>query len=140
MLCEQIMKRDVKCLTENDTARAAARLMRDAAIGFIPICDAKGKVVGTITDRDIVVRVAADGATLDSAVDTIMSKSVISCSPKDQLERAEELMEKSGKARIVCADEQGKPVGVISLSDIAQHEDGNRVAKLLREVTRREAH
>jgi CBS domain-containing protein len=141
MLCEQIMKCDVKCLTEKDTARAAARLMRDAAIGFVPVCDAKGKIVGTITDRDIVVRIAADGATtLDTPLDKIMSKSVVSCSPKDQLDRAEQLMEKSRKARIVCADDQGKPVGVISLSDIAQHEDGTRVAKLLREVTRREAH
>jgi CBS domain-containing protein len=97
--------------------------------------------VGTITDRDIVVRIAADGATtLDTPLDKIMSKSVVSCSPKDQLDRAEQLMEKSRKARIVCADDQGKPVGVISLSDIAQHEDGTRVAKLLREVTRREAH
>lgn len=141
MLCETIMKRDVKCLTEKDTAREAARLMRDAAIGFVPVCDAKGAVVGTITDRDIVVRIAADGATtLGASLDKIMSKSVISCSPKDELDRAEQVMETNRKARVVCADDQGKPVGIISLSDIAQHEDGNRVAKLLRDVTRREAH
>jgi CBS domain-containing protein len=141
MLCEQIMKRDVKCLTEKDTARAAARLMRDAEIGFVPVCDAGGKVVGTVTDRDIVVRIAADGAaTLDSSLDEIMTKSVVSCSPKDELDRAEQLMETSHKARIVCADDQGKPVGVISLSDIAQHDEATRVAKLLRDVTEREAH
>jgi CBS domain-containing protein len=77
---------------------------------------------------------------LDTPLDRIMSRSVVACSPKDELDRAEELMAKNHKARIVCADDRGQPVGVISLSDIAQHEDAARVAKLLREVTVREVH
>lgn len=141
MRCEEIMKQDVRCLSGGQSVREAAKLMRDAAIGFLPVCDARGTVVGTVTDRDIVVRLAAEDATLETSVEHIMSKSVIACSPRDELDRAEELMAKHHKARIVCADDQGKPVGVISLSDIAQHEpQGERVAKLLREITEREVH
>jgi CBS domain-containing protein len=140
MLCEQVMKRDVKSLTENQTAKAAARLMREAGIGFLPICDAAGKVVGTVTDRDIVIRLAADSGSLETtSLDKVMTHDVVACSPKDDLTRAEELMEACRKSRILCVDDLGRPMGVISLSDIARYEDDQRLSKLLRTITSRES-
>lgn len=139
MLCEQVMKRDVKTLTENQTAKAAARLMREAGVGFLPICDTAGKVVGTITDRDLVIRLAADSGALETPLDKVMTHDVVACSPKDDLARAEELMESTRKSRILCVDDGGRPMGVISLSDIARYEDDQRLSKLLRTITSREA-
>ncbi len=140
MLCEQVMKRDVKSLTENQTARAAARLMREAGVGFLPVCDADGKVVGTVTDRDIVIRLAAaESGALDTALDKVMTHDVVACSPKDDLSKAEELMESSRKSRILCVDDVGRAMGVISLSDIARYETDERLSKLLRTITSREA-
>jgi CBS domain-containing protein len=138
MLCEQVMKRNPKCLDEKETVQAAARLMRDENIGFVPVCGSGGKVVGAVTDRDIVVRLAADNGSLNAPLSTLMSREVIACKAKDDLSRAEQLMEKNHKSRIVCVDDQDKAIGIISLSDIAQHEDGGRTGQLLRSITRRE--
>ncbi len=140
MLCKQIMKRDIACVSTDDSVRAAAARMRADNIGFLPVCDATGRVVGTLTDRDIAIRLVADdlgGATL---VEQVMTHEVISCGPGDDVHRAEQLMGKYKKSRIVCLGEDGKPVGVISLSDIAQHESSEQAARTMRRVTMREVH
>ncbi len=144
MLCEQVMKHNVKSLKELDTVQVAAKMMRDFGVGFLPICGPGGKVVGTITDRDIVVRLAADGglvemgAVLATSVAKLMTREVVSCKASDDLRRAEQLMQDHGKSRIVCVDDQGRAVGVISLSDVAQYEDAPQLLKLMRTVTHRE--
>jgi CBS domain-containing protein len=139
MIGEQVMKRAPKCLTEKDTVQMAAKLMRDENIGFIPICSDGGKVVGTVTDRDIVVRVAASNGSLATPLGDLMSRDPIVCKAKDDLSQIERLMEQKRKSRIVCVDDGGRPVGIISLSDIAQHEEGARAGALLRNITKREA-
>jgi CBS domain-containing protein len=127
-------------VNEEDSAGSAAKLMRDANVGFLPVCSMDGTVVGTITDRDIVVRLAADDGDLETRVSELMTREVVSCRPKDDLSRAEKLMEQRQKARIVCTDDKGRPLGIISLSDIVQHEDAARVGTMLRNITRREVH
>ena len=138
MRCEQVMKRDPRCLGEKDTVQTAAKLMRDQNIGFIPICGDGGKITGTLTDRDIVVRLAAENRPLATPIFSLMSRDPIVCKPKDDLSRAEQLMEDRQKSRVVCVDDQGRPIGIISLSDIAQHEDDGRAGELLRTITQRE--
>jgi CBS domain-containing protein len=140
MIAEQIMKRTPKCLTANDTAEQAARLMRDENIGFVPVCADGGEVIGIVTDRDIVVRLAADKASLATHLATIMSPYPVVCSAKDDLSRVEAMMEKERKSRVVCVDDGGRAIGIISLSDLAQHEDRERVGALLCSITRREVH
>jgi CBS domain-containing protein len=138
MLCEQIMKRDVKCLSEQVSAQEAAKLMRDSNIGFVPICDLGGKVIGTLTDRDLAIRLVAAGATATSPIGNFMTRGVVACRPTDELRRAETLMGQKHKSRIVCIDDRGHPVGVISLSDVAQHEEAVRAASTMRAVSNRE--
>jgi CBS domain-containing protein len=138
MLCEQIMNRSVKALREEDPTQAAARLMRETNVGFVPVCGSDGKVVGTVTDRDIVVRLAADSGPMTTPVGKVMTRQVVCCKPQDDLRRAEQLMFDHRKSRVVCVDEQGHPVGVISLSDVARHEGGSQMATLLRSITTRE--
>jgi CBS domain-containing protein len=138
MLCEEIMKRDIECLSSQDTVQAAARKMLDANVGFLPICDVSKKVLGTLTDRDIAIRVVATGKPDTTRVADVMTKEVVACRPKDDIDKAEQLMGKNQKSRILCVDDAGKLVGVISLSDIAQR-DGSHVAQTMREVTEREA-
>jgi CBS domain-containing protein len=139
MLCQQVMKHDVKCLKEQDTVQVAAKMMRDSEVGFLPVCGPGGKVVGTITDRDIVLRLAADGGVVGTSVDKLMTRDVVSCKANDDLRRAEQLMQDHRKSRIVCVDDQGRAVGVISLSDVAQYEDAAHFSNLIRTVTQRGA-
>ena len=60
MLCKQIVERDIACASLDDAAQVAAARMRTDNIGFLPVCDAEGRVIGTITDRDITLRVVAE--------------------------------------------------------------------------------
>lgn len=136
MLCQEIMKKNVEYLNPQDTAEAAGRKMRDTNVGFLPVCDRSGKVIGTVTDRDIAIRVVAQGKTASTAVESIMTREVVSCQPGDDIRRAEEVMSKNHKSRLLCID-NGKLVGVISLSDIAE-KDAARAVQTINEVNRRE--
>ena len=138
MLCKQIMKRDIACASLDDAAQVAAARMRTDNIGFLPVCDAEGRVIGTITDRDIAVRVVAEDRPANTRIEEVMTREVIACGPNDDVHRAEQLMGKYKKSRIICVDEAGHPVGVISLSDIAQHESSEQTARTMRRVTLRE--
>jgi len=140
MLCKQIMKRDIACAYLDDSVQSAAARMRDDNIGFLPVCDAHGRVVGAVTDRDLALRVIADDRPSSTLVSEIMTREVIACSPMDDVRRVEQLMGKYRKSRIICANDEGHPVGIISLSDIAQYETSEQTARTMRRVTQREVH
>ncbi len=139
MRCDEIMKTDVECVRSTDTVEAAACKMRDENIGFLPVCDDGKKVLGTVTDRDIAIRTVAAKKPGNTKIADVMTREVISCKSSDDVHRAEELLAKHKKSRIMCTDDAGRLVGVISLSDIAQRETDAPLAKTLREVTEREA-
>ena len=139
MKCEEIMKRDVECVSPRDTVEEAAVRMRDENIGFLPVCDESTKVLGTLTDRDIAIRLVAARKPASTSVEDVMTHEVVACRPEDDIRDAERVMAKNHKSRILCVDEGGRLVGVISLSDIAQHERGRRASDTLREVSEREA-
>ncbi|HJZ86580.1 MAG TPA: CBS domain-containing protein [Polyangia bacterium] len=140
MLCKEIMKRNVECVEATDTVETAAETMRDQQVGFLPVCDQSTKVIGTITDRDITVRVVAESLSASTLVEKVMTSEVVACRADDDVHRAEDLMGQYQKSRIMCLDEQGRLVGVISLSDIAQVEDDPAAAETMRQVTDRETH
>ena len=78
MRCEEIMKGDVSTVSRDATVQEAARLMLDDDIGFLPVVDGSGNVVGTITDRDIAVRLVAPGLPGDSIrVHQVMTSNVV---------------------------------------------------------------
>jgi CBS domain-containing protein len=141
MRCKDVMKTIVQSAALTDSVQSAARLMRDRNIGFLPVRDADGRVVGTITDRDIAIRVASeDQSSSGCPISDVMTPEVVSCLPTDDLARAEELMATHKKSRVVVIDESGTLCGVISLSDIAERDSTTRAAVTLRQVATREAH
>jgi CBS domain-containing protein len=137
MHCSDIMKTDVKCCAENTSVQAVAQTMRDEGIGFCPICDDEKKPIGTLTDRDITIRLVADNlpASQVKAIE-IASPNPIFCRPEDDLEEAQALMRDHEVARIMVCDEEGKVTGVISLSDLAEETD--EAAQTLRGVAERD--
>lgn len=139
MECEKIMKQKVECVSPGETAARAAARMRDENIGFLPVCDQEGKVVGTVTDRDITIRLVAADKSSQTQVDEIMTRDVVAVHPKDDVEQAHRLMAQHHKSRIMCIDHLGHLMGIISLSDIAQDQRSGPVSETLRAVTQREA-
>ncbi|MHB1846449.1 MAG: CBS domain-containing protein [Deltaproteobacteria bacterium] len=138
MRCDEMMKREVECVSPRDTIQAAARRMRDENVGFLPVCDGAKKVIGTITDRDLAIRALGEGLPGSTFVEAVLTREVVACRPEDDLRRAQELMAKNHKSRIMCIDGGGRLQGVISLSDIAQREDGAHASQTLRAVSERE--
>jgi CBS domain-containing protein len=141
MTCEEVMKRTVHCAGVTDTVQSAARAMRDRNVGFLPVCEADGRMVGTLTDRDIAIRLATEDLNASRClVSDIMTREVVSCRPSDDLARAEQLMATHKKSRIPVIDDDGALRGVISLSDVAERDSTVRAAVTLRNVAAREAH
>jgi CBS domain-containing protein len=140
MRCNEIMKRAVECISPQDTVQSAARRMRDEQVGFLPVCDSEKKVLGTVTDRDLAIRVLAEArAATTTPIADVFTRDVVACRPQDSLSKAEELMAGHRKSRILCLDDDGRLAGVISLSDIAEAESGSRAAKTMRAVSQRKA-
>src|SRR4051812_42956883 len=105
MKCEEIMKTAVHCAVGNETVQMAARAMRDRNVGFLPVCEPGGRVVGTLTDRDIAIRLATeDKSASRCSVQDLMTREVVSCRPSDDLAKAEELMATRKKSRILVID------------------------------------
>ena len=133
MRCSEIMNPRVERIQIGEKIRAAAIRMRDHDIGFLPVVDERGMVVGTITDRDITVRSIAEGHP-ESTVGECMTREVISCFATDDVARVEELMSLYQKSRIVILDDQGMLAGVISLSDIARSQKRKESGDTLKDV------
>ena len=138
--CSDVMKTNLQVVREDDSLRVAAETMAAANVGFLPVCDDWGKAIGTITDRDIVVRAVAQTFDPDlRRVSEIMSRNVVTCRPDDDLVMAEQFMSQYQVSRLAVTDDDDILVGVISLSDIAEHEPARRAARTLRAVAAREA-
>jgi CBS domain-containing protein len=140
MTCDEIMKRKVQTVDADATIQQAAEKMANANVGFLPVTDRTGRVLGTITDRDITIRAVARSRAPDCLVREVMSEEMVSCQPSDDLATAEELMGRKQKSRILVMDGSGGLVGVISLSDIATRDSGRRAAVTLKHVAGRESH
>ncbi len=137
MRCQDIMKRPVLLCHDYDTVQVAARRMADANIGFVPIWDRNPQLVGTITDRDITVRLAAlDRAASDTRIADVMTREIVSCRVSDDITIAERLMAEHHKSRIIVMS-GAAPAGVISLSDLAAVDEEHAI-RTLRSVTARE--
>lgn len=137
MKCSEVMQKEVVTCHETESAADCARVMREQNIGFIPVVNARGFVIGTITDRDLVVRALAvekDGST---PIGDVMSRDIVACTPEDDVRSAERKMEQERKSRMLVL-QGGRCYGVISLSDIARVEDAARAGEVLKNVTKRE--
>jgi CBS domain-containing protein len=138
MRCDMIMKRRVRHVREADTARRAAALMLEEDLGFLPVCDAHGCVVGVVTDRDLVLRVIAVGRDAGKVtIGEVMTPHVVACRPGHGLGHVEALMRRHRKSRIVVTGAHGELCGVISLSDIAQYERPARAGRALEAISAR---
>lgn len=139
MFCRDVMKQEVRRCAATMTVAECARMMRDGNIGFVPVVDAEAEVVGVVTDRDLALRVLAQGLSGETPVDRVMTRDVRVCHPDDDVQAAGRKMAQVRKSRLVVTDDRGRCVGVISLSDVAQADSRAHAGLVLRAVTRREA-
>ncbi len=132
MQCQDIMEKDVECVSPRDTVEDAAIRMRDEDVGFLPVCDQSKKVLGTLTDRDIVVRaVAEDLDPKTTTLSDICSRDLVTVSADDSAETALDLMRTHALRRLPVVD-RGAPVGIVSIGDLAT---GREAGSALSEIS-----
>ena len=109
MRCREIMTSSVQTATRNMALQDAAVLMRDGDMGAIPVVE-DGKLVGIVTDRDIVVRSIADGKSASSSVGEAMTSEIFSVKPDDFVFEAIRLMGDKQIRRVPVVNETGENV------------------------------
>jgi CBS domain-containing protein len=132
MLVEEVMTPRVATIDTDSTLAQAAKVMRDDDVGWLPVL-ADGKVVGVVSDRDLVVRAVSEGRGPDSVkVSQVMSSGPICCRGSQTLEEAEQLMKEKKVRRLLVVDVDGRPAGALSVGDLAARlEDRERAGDVL---------
>ncbi|MCF6136978.1 CBS domain-containing protein [Pseudalkalibacillus berkeleyi] len=122
----EIMTTKVDYCTTLDNVYEAAVKMKNDHVGAIPVCENE-KLVGMITDRDIVIRGVAEKRPNASKITDVMSDQIITGTPDMSIEEAMQLMMEHDIRRLPVV-EQSQLVGIVSLGDLATHQESNQQA------------
>ena len=119
MKVADLMTHDPQPIGPDDTLRRAAQLMDALNVGVLPVCDGE-RLVGMLTDRDIVVRATAAGLAPDDAtVGDIMTADLRWAYDDEEVEEAEQMMRATQIRRLPVLNRQRRLVGMLSLGDLA---------------------
>jgi CBS domain-containing protein len=121
MTCAEVMTPSPTCCTSQHTAIEAAELMQREDVGLVPVVSDDGKkLIGVLTDRDIVLKVVADGRDPRStAVTEVMTTDLVTCLPQESVETVMELMATRQVRRIPSVDRDGSVIGIVAQADVA---------------------
>jgi CBS domain-containing protein len=137
MILRDIMTRNVEAISADSSLAEAADRMARLDIGFLPVIESD-RVVGAVTDRDLVVRGLAEMMDpKNTPIRDVMTRDLKTLSADDDVEQAARLMENEQIRRLVVTDENGGFVGVVSLGDLSQKlPDLERCGEVLDHVCR----
>jgi len=122
-----VMTRGVRTLTPTDSVSQAAQAMDELNVGVIPVCDGE-KLVGMVTDRDIVVRGVAQECDMKTTQLADVMSTNVRCATEDQsVDDVLGQMADSQIRRMPVVDGQQRLVGIVSLGDIADKDSANEV-------------
>lgn len=135
MKVSDAMTSQVSIARPTDTIRDVAQVMARVESGVVPVVD-NDKVVGVVTDRDIVLRVVAEGRSFDSPISEAMSDGeVLSVKEDDILADATAKMANNQVRRLIVLNDAGKLTGILSLGDVAKDYGAKQVGKTLEEIS-----
>jgi len=136
-LAKDLMTADPQCCTAETPLNEVANLMVENDCGEIPVVDADRKLIGVVTDRDIVCRVVAKGKNPSAmAAQDAMSQPVISVTEDSSLEDVLSLMEEHQIRRVPVVDASGCCCGIIAQADVAMVAEERETGEMVREVSR----
>ena len=120
--CSEVMTRDPVSCQPRDSIARVAQIMKQQDVGSVPVVDSNEsrRLVGIVTDRDLVVKVLAEGRGIDAAtVEDAMTNNPVSCRESDDVDRAVRLMADRQVRRMPIVDGDGRLVGIIAQADVA---------------------
>ena len=129
MHVKDIMEQPVVTCSDSTNSNHAAQLMWEHDFGSLPVVDSEGRLAGIVTDRDICMGAYTKGATLaEIPVASVMTRHALACHLADTIETAEELMREAQIRRLPVIDNDGCPVGVVTINDLARRAAQEREA------------
>jgi len=135
MKIEDVMTHDVAVASPDETIQQAARLMDELDVGALPVADNE-RLVGMITDRDIVIRAVADGLGPDALVRDAMTPDVKYCFCDQEIAEVSDNMADIQIRRLPVVDRDKRLVGIVALGDIATSSENECVTDALAGISR----
>lgn len=139
MQVRDVMTKDPACVTPGATIREAAQLMQRENVGIVPVVEEKGtnRLLGVVTDRDIAIRVVAEGRDGGTRVSDIMSSSRIrTCTLDDDVDAVMDAMADEQLRRIPIVDDRGMLVGIVAQADIVRKtRDEDKAGNTVKEIS-----
>ena len=133
--CREIMTQNVTTASRETSLREVAVLMRDGDMGALPIVE-NGKLVGIVTDRDMVVRAVAENKSSDTSIGDVMTAEIFAVKEDDFVFEAIRLMGDKQVRRVPIINEAGELTGIIAMADVAlETEDEREIAETLEEIS-----
>jgi CBS domain-containing protein len=132
----EAMTANPRSVEPSTTVVEAARLMRSEDVGSLPVVEGH-RLVGIVTDRDIVLRVVAEGKDPQSTtVSEIVSGDLVTVEPDQDLDEALRLMARHQVRRLPVVDDGDRLVGIVAQADVAQEADEEKVGRTVEDVSR----
>lgn len=134
MKVSDVMTAQVVTATPETSVRKVAKMMGEIDSGAMPVVE-EDRVIGMVTDRDLVLRVVAEGGDLETPVRDVMSGDVQSCTTEDTLADATAKMGAHQVRRLVVLNDAGRLAGILSLGDVAIDYGAKQVGRTLEEIS-----
>lgn len=139
MQVRDVMTKNPACVTPGSTIREAAQLMQREDVGVVPVVEEQGskRLIGVVTDRDIAIRVVAEGRDGGARVSEIMSSNrLTTCKADDDVDEAMQAMSDEQLRRIPIVDDRGALVGIVAQADIVRKgHDKGQAERVVRDIS-----
>lgn len=137
--CSDVMTKNPVCALSGDTVANVAQLMKERDIGPVPIVEDKisKRLIGIVTDRDLALKVVADGRDPNTTmVRDVMTSDVVTCREDDEIETALDAMSSHQLRRILVVDRDDNLVGIIAQADIATRmNEPEKTGEVVKEIS-----
>jgi CBS domain-containing protein len=132
----EVMTANPRALESGSNVMEAARLLRDEDTGIVPVVEGE-KLIGTVTDRDIAIRVVAEGKDPEkTTVGEIASRELVTIDPQQDLDEALRLMARHQVRRLPVVEEDGKLVGIVAQRDVALHASDAQTGDVVEDISK----
>jgi CBS domain-containing protein len=131
----EVMTSNPSTIESDKSVADAARIMKQEDAGVVPVTE-NGRLTGMVTDRDIAIRVVAEGKDAQSTpVREVASKNLVTVDSQQDLDEALRLMAKHQVRRLPVVEEDGRLVGVVAQADVARHGDDAKTGQVVQEIS-----
>lgn len=138
--CSDLMTGNPVWCLASDVVSSAAQLMKREEIGLLPVVDDQHekKVIGVVTDRDLVLNVLAEGRRADATpIGDVMTANPVTCRADDVLEHALSAMAQHQIRRVPVVNDSGAIVGIIAQADVALRvDDPTTTSEIVRKISK----